>query len=861
MKIRTKISFVMALVMIVSSFTIVGTATDPFQKGTVIFTKEVWDSDAEEWVNDIESQVGEDVRFRINLTFYNITAGYSLYNIEIKDHLPECLEFNNNVSSPETYTENVDGKWINWTFSGLSLHYGENVYIEFNATVIQSEELNNQNWAYLEAVECGQYDHEACDDAWVNITVTPPPEPSIDIDKQVYDPEIEEWVDDELTTYICVYDLLNDGQYIDFKINVTNTGNVDLDNVLVTDVLPEFLMYWSSTPGYTTLDDQKITWEIGTITEEGYFVIYLTAKIRPLAFLFDDMVEGDNYVNATDTQYPDVFAEDSVHLIIWKQLSVVKDVWDPDSQSWVNELEEVRIGQKVTFRITTTYHGAEGDMLDCMLVGDLLPDDCLEYLETTEVKVRGNTITPGSTDYPYIIPDAGTTLTLCDEEVTIPDMIDCDFGCCCGGDECYAIIWDFRSATGFDLLDGQSVVIEFETEVANYCESCECVSTDVAFAVGWGCYLCDECNYYLDWDYANVSCCPPDTRFEKKVQVGKCWEDEGTGFVDETMRFKLEFEYYGNENLTDVRFKDQLPCVLVFADNVDSNLNVTVDVSPNGKIIWFNSSEDEVSDGDIITIEFDALVTGVTSDCSDCLPKNKAWLYIYDGCPLELIETYYDEVDITTVDNAQPCPPIIRESTEGETGEELTFYVKTTDFDGDLVMYGIDWDDDNTVDEWTSYYPSGVEVELTKVFGLEGAYKVKAKAKDVNGKTGDWGNTITVVIEDEEPPEEEEDLEIVAPMMFNIATVGAGVKNIGTMKLYDINWNFTIYKEGVLGSWQIKNNGTIDELAKDKTETIQSKQVTMKFGKATIEIEATSGELEESITKEAFVLGKLVLVL
>ena len=54
--------------------------------------------------------------------------------------------------------------------------------------------------------------------------------------------------------------------------------------------------------------------------------------------------------------------------------------------------------------------------------------------------------------------------------------------------------------------------------------------------------------------------------------------------------------------------------------------------------------------------------------------------------------------------------------------------VESTDPDGDKVRYGVDWDGDGEVDEWTDYVDSGEEVEI-----------------DCDGHTG----TARVVAEDE----------------------------------------------------------------------------------------------------------------
>jgi hypothetical protein len=105
---------------------------------------------------------------------------------------------------------------------------------------------------------------------------------------------------------------------------------------------------------------------------------------------------------------------------------------------------------------------------------------------------------------------------------------------------------------------------------------------------------CTPCSGYKDLDCAFVRCCPPPTTFTKKVLDGQKWVDEIETVVGNTLTFKLEFEYYGDENLTEIQFVDELPCILEYANNVDVYVTGgdaaldTVELSNKGKTIWFN---------------------------------------------------------------------------------------------------------------------------------------------------------------------------------------------------------------------------------------------------------------------------------
>lgn len=866
---KVVVSLIMALMMVASTFVVVAgniNATNGPNPGLTV-EKTVWDGQA--WVDLTYANIGDDVRFNISITYHQyVYPGFEADEIVVNDTLPPCLDYANDaviVHGDNTYYGEslIDGKTIWWYLTddyGIVLGEGETVYIEFNATVVDYGV--NVNTVTVNAKEhCSSEEMEECDEA--TVIVEEPACPEINIVKEVYDEEAEEWVED-VTTYLCIFDLVTEGQYFEFRINVSNTGNVPLDNVFVTDVLPEFLFYWDSNPT-ASVSGHVLTWDLGTIPVDGYVVITLTARIIPEYFIFNNFAEGENYVNVTgDYEDDEAYAYDSVDLTVKKSLVVEKEVKDSGTGEWVDELDHVLKGEKIQFKVTVTHYGLPTSLIDCMLVADLLPDYCLEYLETVSVKVAGTTLTPGTNQYPYIVPDAGDTILICGEEVEVPDLIDCPWPCA----DCYVLIWDFREAWDFELHDGESVEIIFETEVTQYCE---CVTTNIAAALGWGCYLCDPCNYCIDWDYANVTCMPPDTTFDKKVLVGDDWEDSVETVTGSTLTFKLELEYYGNENLTEIQFVDELPCILEYANDVDVYVTGgdaaldTVELSANGKTIWFNFTGN-LSDGGIITITFDVIVTGTTGGCCGCEPictcKNKARVFGKIGCTQEPNFEMYDEVTIVASSNCPPSIPQLTGDEEGEEDETLTFKAYTTDSDGDQVYYIFNWG--NGMQTY-GLYTEGVEKTFTHSWSTAGTYQVKVKAQDEHGAESGWSYPLEVVItEVEEPPEEGLGICIG---MINIGGVSATIKNKGEVDVNDIVWNITVGKSGFLGSKVFaENNGTIETLEGGNTTTVTSGKTGMlSFGilGGYVRVAADSPDLDEpvEVTKTALILGPLVIVI
>jgi len=639
--------------------------------------------------------------------------------------------------------------------------------------------------------------------------------------------------------------------------------------------------------------------------------------------IFDDVLEGENYVNVTGSPMccecqDDVYDEDSVDVTIWKQLSVEKQVWD--GENWVDELDYIIKGDIVKFRFVATYHGCEGTILDCMIAGDLLPTVCLNYTETTYVSVAGQEVYSGTGQYPHIIPDYGDTISICGNDVPIPEVINSPLPF--QGDV-QVIVWDFRSAEDFDLINGESVIIEFETEAMHYCD-CEFINID--FAVGWGCYVCDPCNYYADFGWANVSCQHPPDRFEKTVSLdGENWEESVETFQGNVIHFKLEYEYYADDLVNEIEIKDQLPCILEYVPG-SANIEPT-NVSEDLKTIWWNLTG-EIPDGEPFIITFDAFVEGHTGTCPLCEEvKNKAWIDTW-FCYTPVFSGY-DEAGISAAVNNEPFV-FIHSCAEGEEGETLTFYVEGHDFEGDAISYKINWGDETT--SWLGPYAEGVEQTFTHSWDTAGTYTVEAKAKDIHGEEGDWGNEITVVIteaytltvdtdgngavtvdpdettytpgdevyltaeadegwvfdhwtgdltgdtnpetitmdEDKEitavfiEEEEEEGLDVAIPMI-NIGGVSA-VLTSSNLDINDMVWNITVGKSGFLGDKVFaRDNGTIDLLEDGNDTTINSGKTGMlSFGLfgGYVCVEANSPDLDEpvKVTKQAYIIGPLVIV-
>lgn len=128
----------------------------------------------------------------------------------------------------------------------------------------------------------------------------------------------------------------------------------------------------------------------------------------------------------------------------------------------------------------------------------------------------------------------------------------------------------------------------------------------------------------------------------------------------------------------------------------------------------------------------------------------EAWGSINYGANWELIEDYYpqypepDACFKTYCLDESPNTPMISGEPDGNAGTEYTYTFSTTDPEGHDLYYYVKWGDDTT-SEWIGEYASGETVSLKHIWQEQGTYTIEAKAKDIYGAEGNWGElTVTM---------------------------------------------------------------------------------------------------------------------
>jgi hypothetical protein len=103
-----------------------------------------------------------------------------------------------------------------------------------------------------------------------------------------------------------------------------------------------------------------------------------------------------------------------------------------------------------------------------------------------------------------------------------------------------------------------------------------------------------------------------------------------------------------------------------------------------------------------------------------------------------------DPLLVTIMVDRPPSIPTIEGPPKGNIGTPYLYKFTSTDLDGDMVFYYIDWGDGQFT-EWVGPYTSGVTATVTHQWATKGTYTIKAKAKDIFDVESGWGN-LTVVM-------------------------------------------------------------------------------------------------------------------
>lgn len=79
-------------------------------------------------------------------------------------------------------------------------------------------------------------------------------------------------------------------------------------------------------------------------------------------------------------------------------------------------------------------------------------------------------------------------------------------------------------------------------------------------------------------------------------------------------------------------------------------------------------------------------------------------------------------------------------------GQTVSFSTVTTDLDGNQIRYGWDFDNDDLVDNWTSFYPSNITVVTNHSWDDKDVFFIKVLAEDEHGFQSEWSPSMAVSV-------------------------------------------------------------------------------------------------------------------
>ncbi len=178
-------------------------------------------------------------------------------------------------------------------------------------------------------------------------------------------------------------------------------------------------------------------------------------------------------------------------------------------------------------------------------------------------------------------------------------------------------------------------------------------------------------------------------------------------------------------------------------------------------------------------------------------------------------------------DDTPPEVPVIDGPTSGKKENEYTYNITTTDQDGDVVKYFVDWGD-GTDSGWVGPYDSGEKITAAHDWTERGAYEITVKAKDVCEIESNWSEPLVMNIIG---PEIE--IGVITGGAFRINAV---IKNIGGGEATDVNWNITL-NGGAIFSGKT-TSGLIESIPPGNQVTISSDVITG-IGKTVVTVDVS----------------------
>jgi len=659
---------------------------------------------------NVTASIGDWVTFKL---YVNNTGDIPL-DIYVRDELPSGLTYvtgSTDITGISVSQEEpeISVNTLYWNFTNVP--DGASIVITFRADVDEcGEHINVANVT-------GEYDCQEKiydEDTAIVYVPCPPDEPDVEIVKKVKNSD-GDWVN--ITT---VYT----GDDVEFKLTVTNTGEINLSGVLVTDDLPSFLTFNNDaniTP--STFSNHHIEWNLGTLTVESSKEITFSAHAITVG-------EGDNIAGVTTCQ--GVNDEDDAHVIVAGMI-IEKEVWDPNLHAWMEEID-ASVGDTVKFRITIYHYGNGTYTLYNIRVRDELPE-CLEYANNanpteTDISTDGKTIWWNLS----VVVNAGESTA-----ITFYALITETSGCgpCinlanataseCSGKTFY---WEDTATVNSECPVIADAGGPYSGEIDESINLVGSVTGGISpYTYAWD---LDDDGYYDDATGQSIT---------------KSWSEEGTYYIS--------LKVTDNDGRWDT---DDTAVTIAPPDNSPPNKPSKPSGTTSGdtgtSYTYSTSATDP--DDDIVKYGWDWDGNGAVDEWTGfyssgtTVSTSHSWIAAGTyNVKVKAEDEYGSQNGFSTAltvvisGNDPPNKPTITGPISGKAGKSYTYSAYTIDPDGDQVYYWFDWDD-GTTSGWKGPYNSGQTVSASHILAAKGTYQIRVKSKDINDAESVWSNPLPI---------------------------------------------------------------------------------------------------------------------
>ncbi|HHH79443.1 MAG TPA: DUF11 domain-containing protein, partial [Thermoplasmatales archaeon] len=532
------------------------------QQPDIDISKEVTTADDDNYSNHVDVDRGADVKFKLVVAN---TGNMAIDNVTVRDELPEGLTYNYTETPREPdYNETVVGAhYLYWYFEDVAPGWEETIIFHADADGCGNlTNVANVTGTIFDVIV--MYDE---DSTTVNISC-PPGNPNVSLIKEVSLDGVN-WAK-SIEAYLP--NVVHAGNKIYFRLNVTNTGDINLTGLL-EDFLPPFLKYnYDSDVPVVYANDSYIKWAaypVDPLVPGESSIIHFSAT--PLSGGNDDnvaIITADQGVNATD----------SAHIILYEpHIDVEKEVKRVCDDEWSDHII-VNTTDLLQFKISLTYHGNPLEPSEYafhnITIKDILPE-VLQYIENSSV-VSG--------DWP------GWDASFDAANDSEPDI---------AGN---VLTWDFDDIFWIPHNHTLNIVFTVEVNAGMDCGTYE----NLVIITGTECSGTN-----LDGnDTAEVEIPCPEFKVDKKVLnpgTGE-WSDSAVVYPGRPFKFNITVTNTGGVTINSIQVVDTLPDVFEY---IDGSAVPTPDSVSGQQLTWYVGP---IAAGESVSIVFEVRA----QECEGC---------------------------------------------------------------------------------------------------------------------------------------------------------------------------------------------------------------------------------------------------